>query len=141
MISNTEKPLPRQQNCINESEPVKHTERSQKPPQFVFVLSDNYTFEFTNHTFEAIFGSPGKKSPCYAILRGNAQPCPNCPMKQTISKHYEQAWVWEDTLRGRIFEMHCYPFKSHKTTRSVVGFGVDITAKIRKSGEQNDTIL
>ncbi len=102
-------------------------------PEFVFIVSDNYTFHFANRTFETIFGSVNSSIPCYSMLRGTTEPCKICPAKDVISKEEGQVWVWEDNHRGKIYEMHGYPFQSRKEPLAALGIGIDITKKREQS--------
>jgi signal transduction histidine kinase/CheY-like chemotaxis protein len=113
-------------------------------PAFVHLKGADFSIKFANRRFTEFFGEPGHKH-CYELLRGRSQPCENCSALKVLKNQIPDKGEWNDSLRGRIFEVYNYPFCTDDELL-VLTLGIDITERkqaeqaIRDHQEQLDTI-
>lgn len=100
-------------------------------PTYVFLQDANFTIFFANRTFRQLFGDPAGHK-CYAMLKQQAEPCPDCPIMHTIQTGVQQVWEW-DHPNGRTYMVYDSPFVDRDGKTQVLEIGVDITE--RKQGE------
>jgi signal transduction histidine kinase/CheY-like chemotaxis protein len=101
-------------------------------PAFVHLKGEDLSIKFANRWFKEVFGEPGHKH-CYELLRGRSQPCENCSALKVFNSKTPTKVEWDDSLRGRIFEVYNYPFCTDDELL-VLTLGIDITE--RKQAEE-----
>ncbi len=110
-----------------------------KLPAFLYLLAQDYTFQYANGYFHRQFGSIDALTPCYATMRGRKSPCKGCPAQTVFKEQKEQVWIWRDKLRGQLYEVHDYPYSIEKDKILVLGLGINISGQ-RKSKKRKETV-
>ena len=105
----------------------------EKLPAFLFLLADDYTIQYANGYFNRQFGKTDQSTHCYKVMRRRNSPCERCPAQKVFHDQTEQVWMWEDTLRGNLYEVHNYPYSNGKGDNMVIELGVSINER-RKPG-------
>jgi hypothetical protein len=108
-----------------------------KLPAFLYLLAEDYTLQYTNEYFHRQFGKTDESTPCYFVMRGRTSPCDPCPAQTVFKERSEQVWIWQDNLRGQLYEVHEYPYSIDKGRILVLGLGINISGqkKTRKERE------
>jgi signal transduction histidine kinase/CheY-like chemotaxis protein len=101
-------------------------------PAFVHLKKADFIIQFANRYYIEYFGEPGQRY-CYEVQRGRSEPCGNCPALEVLKTKTPQTFEWTDSLRGRTFQVHSYPFYT-ADDMMVLTLGIDITK--RKQAEQ-----
>lgn len=96
-------------------------------PMFIYILTKDYTFSYVNGFFRKEFGVPDQYTRCHSILRKCNEPCDPCPAMDVFSDGMERIWVWHDSLRGNVYEIHDIPFWTYDQTPRVLGVGFAVT--------------
>ena len=102
---------------------------------FLYLLAKNYAIQYANGYFNHQFGETDASIPCFQVMRGCTSPCDPCPAQTVFNERAEQVWIWHDTLRGQVYEVHGYPYLIEKGNILVLGLGINISGqeKIRKA--------
>lgn len=108
-----------------------------KLPAFLYLLAKDYTLQYANGYFHRQFGKTDESTPCYFVMRGRTSPCDPCPAQTVFKERTEQVWIWQDNLRGQLYEVHDYPYPIGEGNILVLGLGINISGqrKVRKEGE------
>ena len=96
-------------------------------PAIIFLVSDNFMLQYANRTFSRRFGSMEDCRFCYGLLQARTEPCRACPMQQTLLDRKEHAWIWNDKLRGQVYEIHSTPYIDTTGRVYALGLGLDVT--------------
>lgn len=102
---------------------------------FIYLLANDYSIKYSNGYFRREFGEPDDSNLCYNLIRGRKTPCDPCPAQIAIQQRTEQVWIWEDYMRGKLYEVHEYPYLSDDGDAMALGLGIVIKEerKERKS--------
>jgi hypothetical protein len=101
-------------------------------PAFIFLVADDYSIKYTNSAFIRQFGSTETSGLCHALIRAQAEPCADCPLTNLFRDRQKQVYIYEDTIRGQIYEFSYSPYLSDSGRKAVLVFGIDITEKYRE---------
>jgi len=98
-------------------------------PAFIYLLTPDYTVQFTNRSFRERFGNIQKdicQEPCHKHLFGRVIPCEECPAFRIFYDQIPQ--IWEATLNDdRTYQISAYPFPDSDGSPLALVFGIDIT--------------
>ncbi len=110
-------------------------------PAFIYLQDKDYSVRFANRKFRERFGEPNGK-PCYTLLRGRADPCPDCPTMQVFDTGELLDWEWH-APDGHIYQIYDYPFADADGSPLVMEMGIDITEskKAEEALAQNEAML
>lgn len=92
---------------------------------FIYLLADDYSVQYSNGYFRREFGQADGSKHCYTLMRGRNTPCDSCPAQKAIKQNKAQVWIWEDSKRGKLYEVHDYPYLS-ESEAMVLGLGIVI---------------
>lgn len=110
-----------------------------KLPAFLYLLAKDYTLQYANDYFHRQFGKTDESTPCYWVMRGRTSPCDSCPAQTVFKERTEQVWVWQDNLRGQLYQVHDYPYSIEKGKILVLALGINISRQ-RKTGKAQETV-
>lgn len=96
-------------------------------PVFVYLLTSDYTFSYVNTFFRKNFGIPDQLTRCYSILRKSHEPCDSCPAMAVFADKKERIWQWNDTMRGKMYQIHDIPYGDSDETMRVLGVGIPLS--------------
>lgn len=94
-------------------------------PAYVKLQALDYSFRFVNRAFLDCFGDPDGR-PCYEVLHGRTEPCPECHSLRVDATGVPEKWEWE-APNGRTYLVYTYPFVDTDGSRLVLEVGIDIT--------------
>ena len=101
-------------------------------PAIICLLTPDYHFVFTNHSFHEKFGEPGNR-PCYEHCFGCTRPCEFCEAYKVLET--DQPHHWEFTcLDGSIIDAYDFPFTDVDGSPMILKMDIDITER-RKAKE------
>jgi PAS domain S-box-containing protein len=95
----------------------------------------DYNIVMVNKMTASLFGETirsliGKK--CYAAFRHGGEPCPNCPVAETIRTGQPSHRLGEHPVVNRTIEEYTYPIYDASGNLSlVINYGIDVTDKIK----------
>jgi PAS domain S-box-containing protein len=95
----------------------------------------DYNIIMVNKTTASLFGETirsliGKK--CYSAFRHEAEPCPNCPVAETIRTGQPSHRLGDHPVVNRTIEEYTYPIYDASGNLSlIINYGIDVTDKIK----------
>ena len=95
----------------------------------------DYNIVMVNKTTASFFGETirsliGKK--CYTAFRHGSEPCPNCPVAETIRTGQPSHRMGEHPVVNRMLEEYTYPIYDASGNLSlIINYGIDVTDKIK----------
>jgi hypothetical protein len=101
-------------------------------PAFIFLVADDYSIQYANRAFAHQFGSIKNTGLCHALIRANTEPCDDCPLTSVFRDRQKHLLVYEDAIRGKIYEFHYSPYLSNDGRTAALILGIDITDKCRE---------
>jgi PAS domain S-box-containing protein len=95
----------------------------------------DYNIIMVNKATATLFGETiphliGRK--CYEAFRNASEPCPNCPVTETIRSGKPSHRMGTNTLINRTLEEYTYPIYDASGNLSlVINYGIDVTDKVK----------
>ncbi len=102
-------------------------------PAFVYLVAEDYSIQYTNRAFTRQFGSIATSGLCHALIRAKVEPCDDCPLTRVFSDRQQQVLIYDDPIRGQIYELHYSPYFSESCRLYALVLGIDITNKCREN--------
>lgn len=109
-----------------------------KLPGFIYLIADDYSIKYVNGYFNREFGKTDASTRCFSLMRKRATPCDPCPVQTVFNEQKEQVWIWEDNLRGKLYEVHDYPYWDTKGNLLALGLGINIDQRRKKRRPPED---
>jgi PAS domain S-box-containing protein len=95
----------------------------------------DYNIVMVNKTTATLFGETirsliGKK--CYTAFRHGSEPCPNCPVAETIRTGQPSHRLGDHPVVNRTIEEYTYPIYDASGNLSlIINYGIDVTDKMK----------
>jgi PAS domain S-box-containing protein len=96
-------------------------------PAFVYLKASDFSIDYANRPFRALFGDPEGKT-CYQALRGSSKPCISCPELSVWRTGDPKTWEWNGP-DARTYEIHSCPYVGPNGRELVLNMGVDMTQR------------